>query len=242
MTGAAGKTGAAGNGTMTGAAGNGTTTGASGATGAAGTGAGGTAPCGPTNCPGGCCDLGRCITARTASRCGTGGGACKACSKCELCTNAGACDIDPGSSWTIVAGQATVATSPDSGPNWDPHGGQIGGIQPDPFCQFEMPTGTVTQEAAGVTDTIIDSFKPVWNQVISPQGKTILASDLMSSSKNWRIWVGDDDGCTVRDGCIGTEICEFSQPLTAGVLRAGQVTHENLQSCLSVTVKFVCQP
>ena len=35
-------------------------------------------------------------------------------------------------------------------------------------------------------------------------------------------------------------ICEIWQPLTAGALRAGQVVHQNVGGCLSLTVKFQC--
>jgi hypothetical protein len=239
-TGAAG-TGAAG----TGAAGTGAAgaagTGAAG-TGAAGTGAAGTGalPCNVVTCANGCCDGNKCVTdARSNNKCGTGGGQCKACGKCEMCTNAGTCDVDPGSSWNVVCGSAVMATQPDFGMNWDPHSGAIGGTQPDPFCQFEMPANSVSPDTAGVTDTIIDSFAPTWNQVVSPQGKPVKAADLMSSAKTWRLWVGDDDGCTAR-GCVGQEACEINQPLTVGALRTGSVTHTNLGSCTSLTVKFTC--
>jgi hypothetical protein len=85
----------------------------------------------------------------------------------------------------------------------------------------------------------MNSFDPVWNYDVTPSGIPIKASDLMSTSKTWRLWIGDDDGCTAR-GCFGQEICEIDQPLTAGALIDGQVTHQNLMSCLSMTVKFVC--
>jgi hypothetical protein len=40
---------------------------------------------------------------------------------------------------------------------------------------------------------------------------------------------------------VGQVICEINQPLTVGALRAGQVTHQNLGGCISMTVKFVCE-
>jgi hypothetical protein len=80
----------------------------------------------------------------------------------------------------------------------------------------------------------------VWNSDITPSGKAIKAADLMSSAKTWRLWIGDSDGCNAH-GCLGQEICEIDQPLTAGALISGQVVHQNLGSCLSLTVKFTCQ-
>jgi hypothetical protein len=206
-----------------------------------GSGSAGAQGCGPSTCPNGCCEGTTCVQNRTTQRCGVGGGACKPCGSCEACTNKG-CDIDPASNWLITCGQAKIAMSPDTGVNWDPHSGAVGSTQPDPFCQFEMPAGSVTTSTAGVTDTIIDNFNPVWNQVVTPVGKTVKAADLMSTSKTWRLWVGDDDGCTMKDGCVGQEICEVSQPLSVDALKTGLLTRENLAGCLSLTVKFVCQP
>jgi hypothetical protein len=116
----------------------------------------------------------------------------------------------------------------------------IAGTDPDPFCQFEMPAHTVTTDSAGVTDTVKDTFDTTWNQVISPAGRFIKASDLMSTSKTWRIWVGDDDGCGVQ-GCVGEVICEIDQPLPVSALRAGELIKNNYGSCDSLDIKFICQ-
>jgi hypothetical protein len=212
-------------------------TGAAGMMGTAGTGgAGGAAPtCGLGTCPNGCCDNGRCMAGRSVDHCGTGGVTCEPCGGCQVCNDAGFCDVDPASTWDIICAQATIAMSPPGGGTWDPHTSGGDGTAPDPFCEFEMPAHMVTAATAGVTPTLPDTFTPVWNADVTPQGKAIKASDLMSTSKTWRLWVGDADGC-----CTGQEICEIDQPLTAGALLAGQVVHENLMSCLSLTVKFVC--
>jgi hypothetical protein len=243
-TGAAGDMGTAGGAGTAGATGIAGTTGTGGGNGIGGSGgAGGTASptCSPTNCSNGCCDGDQCIRSHSVQQCGNAGAQCAPCANnCETCNDSGACDIKPSSDWTIVCEQAKVAMLTSSGMNWDPRSGAIGGIDPDPFCQFEMPTGSVTMATAGVTDTIVDSFTPVWNETITPMGKTVKAADLMSSSKTWRIWVGDDDGCTTKGGCVGQEICEVDQPLTAGALLSGQLVEKNLMSCLSLAVKFVC--
>ncbi len=132
-------------------------------------------------------------------------------------------------------------TAPGGGP-WDPHPSSSDGAQPDPFCEFEMPAGQVSPTTAGVTATLPDTFTPVWNTDVTPQKKGIKASDLMSSAGTWRLWVGDADGCTAKDGCVGQEICEVDQPLTAAALLTGQASYQNLMSCVSLTVKFVCAP
>jgi hypothetical protein len=250
-TGTAGTTGAAGSSATGGVIGTGGTTSTGGTTGTAGTtgtsgtggtGAGGSPPpsCGPSNCSNGCCNGTQCVRSRTQTFCGAGGAACKPCGRCELCTAAGACDINPDSNWTIVAVSVAVAAQPPRGGNWDPKVGMVGGTEPDPFCQFEMPAHSVSTDAAGVTDTVKDSHSANWNQTISPGGRFIKASDLMSTAKPWRIWVGDDDGCGVQ-GCVGEILCEIDQPLPASVLRAGQLVKQNYMSCDALTLSFVCQ-
>jgi hypothetical protein len=253
VTGAAGVVGTAGMGAAgNGAAGMGAAgMGAAGmgvaGTGAAGKGAAGMgaagmgpAPCGPATCPTGCCGSdGHCVAGRTVDRCGSGGLACATCNNCELCSATGVCTINPSSDWGVVCDSAIVATSPPGGGTWDPHAGQVGGTAPDPFCQFEMPANTVTGLAAA-TITDQDTFTPTWNETVLPAGKTVKASDLMSTSKTWRLWVGDDDGCTAQAGCVGAEICELDQPLPASALLTGQLVKQNVASCVSLTVSFVC--
>ncbi|HVU50069.1 MAG TPA: hypothetical protein VHL80_05255, partial [Polyangia bacterium] len=215
-----------------------------GTAGAGGNGGAGGAPppaCGPKSCANGCCDpTGKCITtARNNQRCGTGGAACAACGGCLLCNAAsGACDVDPSSTWDIVCGSASIKPTQPNGATWDPHTPTSDGTAPDPFCQFEMPANTTNGASS---PTLRDTFTPMWNYDVTPNGKAIKASDLMSTAKTWRLWIGDDDGCTAR-GCVGQEICEIDQPLEASAFTAGQVTRQNLGSCLSVTVKLVCEP
>jgi hypothetical protein len=195
--------------------------------------------CGAKTCPHGCCDGGgRCVTSRSTSQCGNGGAACAACGRCQLCTDAGACDIDPSSTWKVVCVQATIAMTQPNGSNWDPRMGAGGGTAPDPFCEFEMPAGSLMD--AKVSPTVTDSFSPEWNYDVTPGSQAIKAADLMSTSKTWRLWVGDDDGCNGH-GCTGQEICSINQPLAASVLKAGQLVAKNVASCESLTVNFVCQ-
>ncbi len=165
--------------------------------------------------------------------------ACSACGKCLLCNTSGVCDVDPSSTWDVVCGQATIAQTQPNGATWDPHTPGPDGTAPDPFCQFEMPANTTNPNLGKSSPTLPDTFSPVWNADVTPSGNPIKASDLMSSAKTWRLWIGDDDGCTAR-GCVGQELCEIDQPLTAGALINGQVVRQNLGSCLSMTVKFVC--
>jgi hypothetical protein len=204
------------------------------------TGAAGAPPpvCGPKTCPTGCCDGTTCVPGRSTTRCGNGGGACSTCGTCLLCTTAGACDVDPSSTWNIVCGQATLAASPPGGGTWDPRTASANGTNPDPFCEFEMPAASLGN--AGSTIVLPDTFTPVWNTDVTPGGRSIKAKDLMSPSGNWRLWVGDDDGCTVR-GCVALPACQINQPLAASALISGQLVATNLQSCVSLTVKFLCQ-
>jgi hypothetical protein len=235
--GAAGNTGAAGTSGVAGTTGTAGTTGAAGSTGVAG--AGGTPGCGPKTCPTGCCDAtGKCVAGRALSRCGNGGAACSTCGKCQLCNSSGVCDVDPSSTWDVICGEAVVAAKQPSGLTWDPQTGGPDGPAPDPFCEFEMPAGSLPD--GKVTVTLGDTYTPVWNYDVTPHAQPIKASDLMSSSKTWRLWVGDDDGCNAH-GCVAQEICAITQPLTAGALLAGQLVHTNLASCISLTVNFVCQ-
>ena len=95
-----------------------------------------------------------------------------------------------------------------------------------------------------MTDTLIDTYKPTWNQVITPAGMTVSASTLMSNSPTWQIWVGDDDGCSPSgDDCTGRRRVH-DPPDDHGVDSCGAVSwwSTNRQSCAQVTLDFVCQP
>jgi hypothetical protein len=229
--GAAGSGGVGGNGGRGGFAGNGLA--GHGGTG----GTGGTIPCNANTCSNGCCkDSFTCIRMRSAMQCGSNGDACAPCGGCQICSPMGQCQIDPMSRWTIVAESAQLKPG-----MWDPPSGQIGGPLPDPFCEYENPAGQVTTTTAGVTDTIVDTLNPTWNQVISPANMTVAASTLMATNPTWQIWVGDDDGCATPR-CLADVACTIRQPITAAQMMAGQAVFTNLQMCNSVTIDFVCKP
>ena len=118
--------------------------------------------------------------------------------------------------------------------------GELGGTAPDPFCEFENPAGQVTTATAGVTDTVIDTYNPTWNQEITPAGMTVSAATLMANSPAWQIWIGDDDNCS-GFGCVADVACTIRQTITETNLRSGQLIVTNHQQCTSVTINFVCQ-
>jgi hypothetical protein len=111
------------------------------------------------------------------------------------------------------------------------------GTNPDPFCQFEMPAKSLA--TATISRTIPDTFTPVWNVDMTPASGPIKAQDLLT--KSWRLWIGDDDGCTPH-ACFGQEICEIGQPnIMSSDFLAGQISLQNVMSCQSLTVKLVCR-
>jgi hypothetical protein len=156
------------------------------------------------------------------------------------------CEIDPMSRWEVYCGSASIAFSNPAGAPWDRlignGNGPKDGIAPDPFCEWESIAGTVDAASAGVTSTLSDNFTPVWNELISPKGKTILASELMNTRGKWLLWVGDDDGCTDRDGCSAQSVCEVKPPMQAQWLKAGTFTLQSIGSCRSLNIKLVCKP
>ncbi|HVZ72168.1 MAG TPA: hypothetical protein VHJ20_07320 [Polyangia bacterium] len=197
--------------------------------------------CGPSNCSDGCCQDNKCNRARNESACGLNGVACKTCGSCELCS-AGSCQIDPSSNWTVVAYSASVPMSPPGGGNWDAKSGQIGGPDPDLFCQFEQPAKATSLDDAGTTDTVKDVFSATWNQIITPMNKFITADALTSGNTSWRIWVGDDDGCGLG-GCSGQLICSIdnkSMAISPAMLKAGGASFNNIPGCLSLNLLFDC--
>jgi hypothetical protein len=237
--GTAGTVGTGGDGTAgaSGTAGaGGSSGGVTGTGGRGGTGGGG-GICNALNCLDGCCAGGTCVRQRTVTQCGANGQACAPCGGCQFCSGTGQCRIETTSRWTIVAVAAQLDNS-----GWDRFSGELGGTAPDPFCEYENPAGQVSNTTAGVTDTIIDTYNPTWNQVITPPGMTVSAATLMASNPAWQIWVGDDDGCPGGTGCEGEVACTIRQPITETNLRSGQLIVSNRQNCNSVTINFVCQP
>jgi hypothetical protein len=204
---------------------------------AAGTG-GRTGTCSPSTCATGCCDQNRCVTEPSADFCGSRGGACEACGGCQVCTGNGTCAIDPSSRWTIVCESAQLPMTSSSG-IWDT-AGQLGNRNPDPFCEFEVIAGVVTDTGASATSTVMDSFAATWNETVTPPGVTISGATLLSSMARWRLWVGDDDGCNAA-GCFGDLACEIRPPLQAAWLQSGGFTVMNVQDCAALSVSLICQ-
>jgi hypothetical protein len=233
----AGRDAAAGAGGVAGQDGGGGSAGAGGAADAGGAGGAGgnVGTCGPATCPNGCCAGGRCVTNLSTTQCGWAGAACAPCGPCQRCSTTGACGVDPSSRWLVLALSAELTMMAPGGGPWDP-GGTPTSSKPDPFCEFEMPPGDLTN--AGVTSTIVDSFTATWDQTISPVGQAIQASDLMSTNANrWLLWVGDDE----FNGS-GTVACQVHPPMQESWLLKGQFTLQNIDYCKSLTIGLVCQP
>jgi hypothetical protein len=201
--------------------------------------------CTSTNCANGCCANNQCVRNTSAQQCGSLGASCTTCAPCELCSTKGQCAIDPTSQWTIVADSAQLAASPPGGGTWDPMHGDEGGTAPDPFCEFENPAGDITNQTAGVTSTVTDEFSVTWDQVISPSNATVSASVLMANNPVWRIWVGDEDCSNPNSpntcGGAGQTACSYQQTIPASALQSGMLAISNFQSCVSLTLSFVCQ-
>jgi hypothetical protein len=174
---------------------------------------------------------------RSAMQCGAQGATCAPCGGCQICSSVGQCHIDPISRWKIMAISAQLDSS-----GWDRPMGELGGTAPDPFCEFENPAGQITTATAGVTDTVIDTYNPTWNQEINPAGMTVSAATLMANSPTWQIWVGDDDGCNPGQSCLGDVACTIRQTISETQMRSGQLVVNNRQNCNQVTIGLVCQP
>jgi hypothetical protein len=199
--------------------------------------------CSPTNCAGGCCAGNQCVHTPSAAQCGTLGTSCMPCAPCELCSSKGQCAIDPTSQWTIVADSAQVAMTPPGGGTWDPATGDEGGSAPDLFCEYDMPGKPINNSTAGVTATVVDVFSANWDQIITPAGTTVSASVLTAATPAWRIWVGDED-CVSPGNCTGkagVQACSYTQAIPETALQSGQLTLNNLQSCTTLSLSFICQ-
>jgi hypothetical protein len=83
--------------------------------------------CNPATCDG-CCQGDRCITGTTASACGTGGLACRACAPNLTCGPTRTCGPDAAAHWVLVAASASVEATNSSGGAWDSNDGL-----PDPY-------------------------------------------------------------------------------------------------------------
>ena len=169
---------------------------------------------------------GVCIRARTATQCGGQGPVVRAVRRLPDPARAtGQCRIDTASRWKIVA----VAAKLDTGNNWDRFSGDLGGSAPDPFCEFENPAGQVSSTTAGVTDTLIDTYNPTWNQEITPPGDDRVGGDADGEQPHLA-----DLGRRRRQlqpgiGCFGEVACTIRQTITETQLRSGQLIVNNRQ-------------
>ena len=166
--------------------------------------------------------------------------ACASCGPCQLCGAEGTCELDPSSPWQIVCVSASVAPAPPGRDSWDPPGDTPASTAPDPFCQFATVSSGAGAGSTGITTTIMDNFMPSWNQVVTPPGQTVSASDLLDPHASWKLIVGDDDGCTAN-GCVAETVCSLLPPMNASWLADGEVTIPVAPSCLSLTLRLVCQ-
>jgi hypothetical protein len=190
--------------------------------------------CGPKTCPDGCCVGDSCFSGRNADKCGHAGEECQACGNCQLCSETGACEIDPASSWNVTCLDATLAQTQADGTPWDKANGSDG-IEPDPFCQFEIPARAVSATTAGVSVVFNDTYFASWNQRVTPMNQPITAAALLSTTNAWRLWVGDADGC-----CSGQPACEVLGPAPVSALTDGGIIFKDLQSCSHLAVAFTC--
>jgi hypothetical protein len=101
-----------------------------------------------------------------------------------------------------------------------------------------MP-GNTDPAFGGVTRTVDDSTMPFWNQVVTPAMHPVAASVLVSPVVGrWKLWVGDDDGCSTGS-CLAQEICEVDS-LSPNALESGQALFQNIMSCNSLVLKLAC--
>jgi len=219
---------------------------AGGVSGAAG--AGGALACGPKTCATGCCDGDRCVTTHTTDKCGANGAACTKCNSCFRCSNAGACEVDPMSTWKIVCVAATLSSTKSNFQSWDQWdqmngpGGPIGGggpgnnstdLLPDPFCQLSVGIG---DNVVGTTAILDNTTTPRWNEAITSALSPLTAGQLTSQSTPWAITVQDDDGKDRPELA-----CRVAPQLTASDFVSTDVTFNNVQSCLTLNLHLTCQ-
>jgi hypothetical protein len=181
---------------------------------------------------------------------GAGGatGVCSpACGPCEICTAAGACDVDPNSTWDLAA--IAAALNPvDPGnqiaPNtWDVPTEPIEGPNPDPFCELDMPPPTTV---IGQTATIPNTLAPIWSALVGPNPgllnppqAPLRAGDLLAGGKPWILFIGDDDAGILFPS--GETMCTINGPLLPSDFRAGGFMRTNIGSCFSASFKLTCR-
>jgi hypothetical protein len=198
---------------------------------------GGPQVCNANNCAMGCCAGTVCVPMPTAKQCGRGGFQCAPCAGCQRCSTAGACQLDPASTWQVQAVSATLDDTTSSGGAWDRRNEPFGGSLPDPFVQLDVQVDQPSVRSLGWTTTLVDTVTPIWNELLHPQNMPIKASDLLPGGQAWQIWVGDED-----DNQLGQVMCELDGPLAASDFAAGGFTRTNLDACQSVKIALICVP
>ncbi|HEY8926879.1 MAG TPA: hypothetical protein VIU64_20990, partial [Polyangia bacterium] len=103
---------------------------------------------------------------------------------------------------------------------------------PDPVCL--LSTGN-NEKVVGSTTIVEDATTARWNESVTPSPLT--AAQLMSQATPWAISVEDDDG---RDGA--DLACRVTPQLSANDFVSTDVSFNNVQSCVSLNIRVVCQP
>ncbi len=141
--------------------------------------------CSPSTCDG-CCSGDTCLAGDSSAACGAGGVTCSDCGADHVCT-AGACEIDPASTWDLAILWAEVASVDDLGTAWDPFDGL-----PDPYVEAWI--GPVH----AVTSTAHDTLDPTWQVWVPGVTATMLSSVVVG------LWDDDADADDPMGSCAGT--------------------------------------
>ena len=224
-TAAGGTTGGSAAGGSTAGSGAGTSGGPMGGRGGAGMSGG----CGPSSCPNGCCRNNACITNLTNQNCGTAGVQCAPCGDCLRCGNAGVCEANPNSDWTVLCVSAEVSPTRPDGMVWDPNGATTNAKNPDPYCQL-----TTGDNRTRSTSTDGDTLMPYWNDTVSPIGG-LSGTVISSPSNSWTVAIND------QDNMVGSNeiICSVSPHPTAAELTSGTMVISS-GSCTRITLELYC--